>query len=61
LTVTAAVPADVKVTDFVTAVLRTTLPKEREVALTLNVGTAAFNWSAKPFETPPAFAVTDTD
>ncbi len=61
LTVTAAVPEDVKVTDFVTAVLRATLPNVRAVALTVSVGTAAFNCTANPLETLPAAAVTVAD
>jgi hypothetical protein len=61
LTVTAAVPEDVKVTDFVTAVFRATLPNDSAVALTVSVGMAAFNCTANPFETPPAVAVTVAD
>ena len=48
LIVTGAVPLEVKVTDCgVAAVFTTTLPKARLVALTLSVGTAAFNCRAK--------------
>ena len=43
LTVTATVPLEVAVTDFVTAVPTVTLPNDREVALRLKAGTAAFN------------------
>jgi hypothetical protein len=61
LTVTAAVPVDVKVTDFDTAVFKATLPNETEEALTASVGTAAFNCRAKLLEIPPALAVMVTD
>ena len=48
LTVTGAVPVDVKVTDCgVAAVFTTTLPNARLVTLTVSVGTAAFNCRAK--------------
>jgi len=43
LTVTAAVPLDVRVTVCVVAELMTTLPNAMLVALMLSVGTAAFN------------------
>jgi hypothetical protein len=46
LMVTAAVPLEVAVTDFVTAVPTATLPNDREVELRLNAGTAAFSCSA---------------
>ena len=55
-TVTATVPEDVKVTDFVTAVFSATLPNDRAVALTFSVGVAAFNCRANPLEAPPALA-----
>jgi len=55
--VTAAVPLEVTVTDFVTAVPTETLPNEREVALRLSEGTAAFSWIAKLFEEELALAV----
>ena len=55
-TVTAAVPEDVNVTDFTTAVFSATLPNDRAVALTLSVGMAAFSCRAKPLEAPPALA-----
>ena len=50
LIVTATVPVDVTVTDFVTAVPTATLPNDREVALGLNVGVAAFSCSEKLFD-----------
>jgi hypothetical protein len=56
-----AVPVDDRVTDFVTAVFSATLPNESEVAPTVSVGTAAFNCTANPLETPPAVAVTVAD
>jgi hypothetical protein len=43
LMVTAAVPLEVTVNDFVTAVPTETLPNASDVALKLNAGTAAFN------------------
>ena len=43
LIVTAAVPLEVAVTDFVTAVPTATFPNDTEVALRLNAGTAAFS------------------
>ena len=59
--VSAAVPVDDRVIDFVTAVFSATDPKVSEVALTVSAGTAAFNCTANPFETPPALAVTVAD
>lgn len=59
--VSGAVPVEDRVTDFVTAVFSATLPKESEAALTVRVGTAAFNCTANPLETPPALAVTVAD
>ena len=56
-TVTATVPEDVKVTDFVTAVFSATLPNDRAVALTLSVGVAAFSCSEKPIDVLPVLAV----
>ena len=61
LIVTAPVPEDVNVTDFVTAVFTATLPKVNVVALAVTVGMDAFNCKAKPWEVPPALAVTITD
>jgi hypothetical protein len=57
LMVTGAVPVEVNVTGSVDAVFTVTLPNARLVGLTVNVGTAAFNCSAKVLETPPALAV----
>jgi len=57
LTVTAAVPVELSVTVSVEAVFTTTFPNATLVALMLNVGTTAFNCSAKLLETPPALAV----
>jgi hypothetical protein len=51
------VPDEVKVSDFVVAVFTFTLPKDKLDELTLSVGTAAPNVSAKVFATPPALAV----
>ena len=57
LIVTGVLPLDVKVTDCgVPAVFTTVLPKARLVALTLSVGTAAFNCRAKLLDTLPALA-----
>jgi hypothetical protein len=61
LTVTAAVPVDVRVTVCVVAELTTTLPKAMLVALILSVGTAAFNCSENPIEVPPVAAVIVAD
>jgi hypothetical protein len=47
---TAAVPVDVNVSDFVTDVFTATLPNERLVALTVSVGTGGFNCNANVFE-----------
>jgi hypothetical protein len=61
LTVTEAVPVDVKVTDCVELVFTVTSPKARLVALRLSAGTAveivAFNCRMKLLETLPAVAV----
>lgn len=46
LIVTAAVPLDVTVTDFVTAVPTETLPKASAVVLRLNAAVAAFSCRA---------------
>ena len=61
LTVTGAVPVDVKVTDCVDAVFTVTLPKATLVALILNVGTTAFNCRVKLLVMPPALAVRAAD
>ena len=47
LIVTATVPLEVTVTDFVTAVPKATLPNDSDVALRLNAGVAAFSCIAK--------------
>ncbi len=57
LTVTAAVPEEVKVSDLVVAVFTSTLPKARLDELTLSVGTAAPSDTAKVFVTLPELAV----
>jgi hypothetical protein len=61
LTVTDAVPVDVKVTDCVDGLFTVTLPNARLVALRLSVGTvvdgATFNCRAKLSETLLAVAV----
>ena len=57
LTVTGAVPADVRVTDCgAAAVFTTTLPNAKLVALMLSVGIAAFNCKVKLWEMPLALA-----
>jgi hypothetical protein len=60
LTVTEAVPADVKVTDCVVGVFSITLPNAKLVALMVSVGTTAVNCKAKFSETLPAVAVSVT-
>lgn len=50
LIVTGAVPFEVTVTDFVTAVPTETFPKATDVLLHVSPGTAAFNCKAKLFE-----------
>jgi hypothetical protein len=60
LTVTGEVPVEVKVTDCVAGVFRTTSPKATLVALTPSTGVSAFdsfNCKAKLFETLAALAV----
>jgi hypothetical protein len=57
LIVTAAVPLDVRVTDFVTAVLTDTLPNAREVVLRLKAAVDAFRVIAKLLEDAFATAV----
>jgi hypothetical protein len=57
LIVTAAVPVDVSVTDWVAAVLTCTFPNAMLAAPMLSVGTAAFNCRAKLFDIPPEAAV----
>ena len=53
-----AVPLEVTVTDFVTAVPTETLPNASEFALTLRTGFGAFNCNTKLFD--EAFAVADS-
>lgn len=57
LTVTAAVPLEVRVTDIETAAFKTTLPNDKRLVLTLNPGIAAFNCRLKVCQTLPAVAV----
>jgi len=57
LTVTDAVPVELKVRDCVVAVPTATLPKDRLVELTPSVGVPPFNWMANVAELPPAVAV----
>jgi hypothetical protein len=57
LMITGAVPVEVNVTDSIAAVFSVTVPNVKVVALTVNVGTAAFSCSAKLLETLPALAV----
>jgi hypothetical protein len=61
LTVTGAVPVEVKVTGWgVAAVFSTTLPNAKLVVLMLSAGTAAFNCRARVLDRPPALAVIAT-
>ena len=58
LTVTGAVPLEVRMTDCgAAAAFICTLPKARFVALTVSAGTAAFNCSEKVCDTLPELAV----
>ena len=57
LTVTGALPVELRVAYFVTAEFTTTLPNERSVALTLNVGVDEFNCRANVLDTLLALAV----
>lgn len=61
LIVTATVPLEVTVTDFVTAVPTETLPNAREVALRLNAADAAFSCIEIALELLPVVAVSVTD
>lgn len=61
LIVTGAVPAEVRVTEYVAPVLRGTFPKDRFVELILRVGTYAFRFRVKFSEFPLALAVSVTD
>ena len=56
LTVTGAVPVEVKVTERVADVFTVILPNAKLAALMFSVGTAAFNCKAKLLVTPPALA-----
>jgi hypothetical protein len=58
LIVTAAVPLEVTVIDFVIAVPTATLPNDSELGLRLTAGVAAFNCKAKLCDEPFAFAET---
>lgn len=57
LTVTEAVPVEVRVTDCVVGVPMTVLPNEMLVALMLSVEVPVVNWITKVSVTPPAVAV----
>lgn len=57
LMVTAAVPAEVKVSDCLVGVLRFTLPKDRLLVLRLSVGVVALSWRANVFVAPSAVPV----
>src|ERR1039458_114709 len=57
LTVTAALPVDVRISDWVAGEFKFTSPKAIVVAFTLSVGPPALNCNAKVFATPPALAV----
>jgi hypothetical protein len=61
LIVTAIVPLDVTVTDFVTAVPTETLPKESDDAFRLSACVAAFSCSEIALELVPVVAVNVTD
>jgi hypothetical protein len=61
LTVTGAVPVEVKVTERVADVFTVILPNARLAALMFSVGTAAFNCRVKLFVMPPALAVKAAD
>lgn len=57
LMVTAAVPVELNVTDCVTGVPITVLPKEMLVALMPSVAVPVVNWMMKLLVTPPELAV----
>jgi len=61
LTVTGVEPVDLRVTDWVAGVPRTTLPKATVVALMLSNAELGPNCKAKPADTPPAAAVSEAD
>lgn len=60
LTVAAAVPLEVTVTDLVTAVPTETFPNVSELVLSVRAGATAFNCIAKLFEDEFALADTET-
>jgi hypothetical protein len=57
LIVTAAVPVELRVIDWLVGVLTPALPKFTLGELTLSAGAGTFNWMAKVSLTPPALAV----
>jgi len=61
LTVAVTVPLEVTVTDFDTAVPTATLPNDRDVALKLNAGVAAFSCSDTARDVLPVVAVSVAD
>ncbi|MGC2297262.1 MAG: hypothetical protein WA476_00565 [Acidobacteriaceae bacterium] len=61
LIVSAAVPEEVSVTDFVAVVLSASVPKATLVELKLSAAVVAFSVRAKVFETPPDVAVSVAD
>lgn len=61
LTVTAAVPLEVKVTVCDVELFTTTPPNEIFVALAVRVGVAAFNWIETLFEALPVLTLTVAD
>jgi hypothetical protein len=60
LTITGAVPVEVKIKGCVDEVLSATFPNGTLIELTVNVGLEAFNCRGKLLETPPALAVSVT-
>jgi len=54
---TGAVPVELRVSDWVAALLSATLPKAMVLALTVNVWVDAPKWRAKVLEAPPEVAV----
>jgi hypothetical protein len=57
LTITGAVPVEVKIKGCVDGVLSATFPNGRFIELTVNVALEAVNCRGKLLETPPALAV----
>jgi hypothetical protein len=57
LIVTAAVPVEVMVTDWVVGVFRLTVPNATLLLAMVSVGVEALRVRAKVFATPPAVAV----